>query len=327
MSADEEERKVKPLAFRNDQLVIVYDDMSPQADDLCDLDANDRPGAAIVKEFTGLVNDFAKLINSIGRYHFERSFITHDQYDADVLAIPLSQWMAVHRDPDQRLTIHNTPLDVGFLLFFHFPQTSPDDDSWDPIYSSQSVTRIVLEQSARVAAAHTHNIIPLGRTRRLDRVHIGIVCLSKWGGYPDDSRRVLPRFNGLTSRLANEPLRGQDRYYFPLTLEMTTLHLGVVRALEDKEYRRKVVENRLLRRIFELAYFPVYPIWNKEAAALSAVVSHGLTAPDTAFGHAVRGHPQYDPRLFMHVWHFLTGDTLPNLQRDDKRKKEDDDDD
>lgn len=318
-----EERKVESLAFRNDQMVIVYDDMSPRANDLCDLETKDRPGASIAKDFSDLVDDFAKLINVIGRYHYRRSF--HGEYSADLQTIPLSQWLATHRDPDQRLNIHNTPLDVVFLVFFHVSQTNFDEDLQTPIFSSQSVTRIVLEQSARVAAAHTHNVVPLSHAGRLKLVHIGIVCLSKRGGYSNDHSGVLSRFNALTSRLANQPLRGQDIYHFPLTMETTALHLGVLRALKHADYRKEVVENRLLYRIFKFAYFPNFPVWNREAAALSAVISHGIGDPSTTWGHALTGNRLYDPRLFVHIWHFLTGDTLPSLQRNNKRKDKKDD--
>jgi len=317
-----EEHKAAPLVFRHDQMVIVYDDMSPRADDLCNLATRERPSAAEVKEFGGLVNDFAKLINVIGRYHYQRPH--QGQHDADLQAIPLSQWLAVHRDPDQHPTIHNTPLDVVFILFFHYPQVKPDPlyESFYPMYSSQSVTRIVLEESARVASSHTYNIVP-GPPRqptRLEYVHIPIVCLSKWAGHYDNHHGVLPRFNGLTSRLSNEPLPGQDRYQFPLTHETTALHLGVLRALENAEYRRKVVEKRLLHNIFRYAYFPYYRAWNKEAAALSSVISHGLVDRSTAWGHAVRGYVLYDPRIFLHVWYALTGDTAPKPQEKHKHK-------
>lgn len=325
-----EERKVKskPSIFRHDQLVIVYDDLSPAANDLCVLGANINANDDDRKWFTSLTDDFARMINVIGRYHYEDT--SNQQCDVDLLPVPLSRWLDMNRD--QRPDDFNTPLLVAFVQFFYWRQADAHDLS---IYSaimlsSRSVTKIILQQLERVYTANVHNIRPHDYESRYDYAHISAVCLSRWGLSSVNSSGIWPRYNALERKLANDLPPGEARYEFPLSFETTHVHLSTKRALEDTAYRNKIVGNYLLRRIVRYTMFKPLAmaprVWNTEAAALSSIVSHGLCARGTPVSQFLtRG--LYDPRLFLHIWNAITGETLPNLDRTDKRKKEGDDDD
>lgn len=333
-----EKRKVKSsVAFRSDQLVIVYDDLSPGSNDLRVLGKNKFANAEDDKQFTSLIDDFPRVINAIGRYRYSDQ--TNGQRDVELLPVPLSEWLALHRD-QERPDAYNIPLLIAFVQFFYWRQTDPEDQLAATIFSSQSVTKIILQQVERVQAAHVHNVRPLDYDTTTDQVHISAVCLSRWGIPYVNEHGIWPRYNALVNKLKNMPAPGEDRYEFSLYFQTTHVHLSTTLALEDSAYRDTIVGEYLLHRIVGFALFDRTPVgihrthtWNTEAATLSAVVSHGLTAPDTAFGHALTGNHLYDPRLFLHIWYFLTGDTLPKpqhedkLQRDDKRKKDDDNED
>jgi len=331
MSESKVKQKEPPaLVFRHDQLVIVYDDLSPQAKDLCVLGSRTYASADDVKQFIELVDDFPRVINAIGRYQYNDPAV--GQRGIDLLPVPLSQWLAAHSDqgqgqhPYQRMTINNTPLFVVFVQFFYWRQSGADDRVPHFMFSSLSVTRSILQQVERVHTAHVYNVRPLTYDGPLDVVHIGALCLSRWGIPSADERAIWPRFGALEKKLLNHPEPGEDPYEFPLNYQTTHVHLSTTRALADLPYRVTVVEDWVLRRIVGFALFGMTPVgvrrqevWSNEAAALSSVVSNGLGEPGTAWSQfLVRG--VYDPRLFLHIWHFLTGDTMPNLQRKGKRK-------
>lgn len=328
-----EERKVKsnpkPLVFRHDQLVIVYDDLSPVADDLRVLGKNKYPDAEDKKWFTSLIDDFPRVISAIGKYRYHDH--ENGRRDVDLLPVPLSQWLAANRD--QEPNGFNTPLFVAFVQFFYGHQ----DDAHDPIgavFSSQSVTKTILQQAERVYTAHVHNVRPLGYNIQFDNVHLSAVCLSRWSISYRGEFGIQPRFTALINKVRNDPAPGEESYAPPFGTEFTHVHLSTTRALQDGPYRQEIVDDYLVRRIVGFAMFARTPdtvrehVWSTEAAALSSIVSHGLADPNTMWGHALTGHRLYDPRLFMLVWNIVTGDTLPNQ---DKRKRgdggEDDDDD
>ncbi len=328
----EEERKVKSkpgpssLVFRHDQLVIVYDDVSPVANDLCVLIPEKPASDEDRKWFTSLVDDFPRVIRAMNRYRYRDP--SGAERDVDLLPVPLSQWLAVNRD--QPPSVYNTPLFVVFVQFFYWRQEGVRDQfpSFSDMISSQSATKIILEQTSRVFTANVHNIRPLGYDTRDDYVHLGVVCLSRWGvPYALDSN-INPRHNALSSKLQNAPAPGEDPYDFPHTLTMTCLHLSTTRALEDAAYRNTIVGDFLLYRLVRYTIFKPLAsaprMWNNEAAALSSAISTGLCNRNS-------GNPWdrfltrgvYDPRLFRYIWHFLTGDTLPapEPERDEKRKR------
>lgn len=326
MAEEERKAKSKTLVFRHDQLVIVYDDVSPVANDLCVLIPEKPATAEDRKWFTSLVDDFPRMIRAMNRYRY-RDPPDADR-DIDLLPVPLSQWLAANHD--QRPDRHNTPLFVVFVQFFYWRQNHAND--WIPssyeMLSSQSVTRTILEQTERVFTSNVHNVRPLNYDVRDDYAHTGVVCLSRWGIPHASDMCIEPRRNALSNKLMNVPAPGEDPYDFPHTLTETRVHLSTTRALYDTVYRNTIVGDFLLYRLVRYTIFKPLAtaprLWNNEAAALSSAISTGLCnrnsgSPWDRF--LTRG--VYDPRLFRYIWHFLTGDTLPapEPERDEKRKR------
>lgn len=106
------------------------------------------------------------------------------------------------------------------------------------------------------------------------------------------------------------------------------VEISTTQALEDAAYCEQRVKRGWLYRVFSEVFFLPPKQYIREAAALSSIVSHGLCDRNTPWSEFTT-QGLYDPRLFMYIWRFITNDTLPNLERDDKRKKkgEEDDDD
>lgn len=331
-----EERKVAPLAFRNDQLVIVYDDLSPRAADLWSPRSRKFANVAQAEHFTQLVQDFSRMITTIDTYRFSGSKIfdpTIETHTASLLPVPLSQWIESRRG--QRPTIHNTPLAVIFVLFFFFDQHD-NEKVWNEerLFSSTSVTGMVIEQNLQLSQTHVHNVIPVNAQYVGVLTGFQVLLLS---------RRALRNGYGMSIAerliLVHQQLKRQGHAASSWIGAPSYTCISPTQALDDAAYCEQFVKRDWLYRVFSSVFFMPPKEYIREAAALSSIVSHGLCKADDVWSQFMtRG--LYDPRLFMQIWALVTGDTLPNtedrdkhksdafpdLGRKDKRRKGDDDD-
>jgi len=279
--------------FNSNDLVLVYDDQSHRSEDICGDSAATKATADDLVSFATMVNDFVHAasqlrpgqIGNVRRHHSLR-------------LVPLSAWLARFRDA--RHTAYNTPV---LLIFVFFLFVAPDKKLFASFQTFESILAEIRQ------CVNIHAVV------RHDSEYPETAALCSTALVPSVHEKNPSVYTASFRRLteyATKTVWFPSRYQFNVFVPSE--------ARQGKEYAKEALREHILNAYLDVTRYR--GLLSFEAAALSSIIVEGLANPgDSAWGHFVIGSERlYDPRLFLYIWHFVTGDTKPNTE---KRKYKD----